>query len=208
LVILRVTISIGATSLKKFGIVGRFTASRIAAILIGFEHRTWVVTTARGLQLIGTLSIDISSTSYTAGAAIRRGAKIHSNIEPINKRDVEEVQIVKLVKSEFGEGVWRYTIGLALEKPTAITSLTTATPGTIEITPCSRPNATPCGSSINIKAPCFTLIELPAATRYSPGPNCEGTVAKLCKLLWFVREMRRGLYRVSLGEVMAFWEVA
>jgi hypothetical protein len=31
---------------------------------------------------------------------------------------------------------------------------------------------------------------------------------KLCKLLWFVREMRRGLYRVSLGEVMAFWEVA
>jgi hypothetical protein len=79
LIILRVTISIGAAILKKFGIVCRSTASRIATILIG------------------TLSIDISSTSYTTGAAIRRGSKIHSNIKPIDKRDVEEVQVVKLV---------------------------------------------------------------------------------------------------------------
>jgi len=65
--------------------------------LIGLEHCTWVVTTARGLQHIGALSVDINSTSYTTGAPIRRGAKIHSNIKPINKRDVEEVQVVILV---------------------------------------------------------------------------------------------------------------
>jgi hypothetical protein len=97
LVILRVTISIGATSFKKLGIVGRFTVSRIAAILIGLEHCTWIVTTARCVQLIGALSVDISSTSYSTGAPIRRGAKLHSNIKPINKRDIEEVQVVKLV---------------------------------------------------------------------------------------------------------------
>jgi hypothetical protein len=65
--------------------------------LVGSEDGTRIVATTRCLQLIGALSVDISSTSYTTGAPIRRGAKIHSNIKPINKRDVEEVQVVILV---------------------------------------------------------------------------------------------------------------
>jgi hypothetical protein len=181
LVILRVTISIWAASLKKSGIVGRSTASRIAAILIGFEHRTWIVTAARRPQLIGALPVDISSTFYTTGAPIRRGAKFHSNIKAINKRDIEEVQVVKLVQCIFGKGVWGYTIGLALEKPAAVTGLASATSGTVKIAPCSRPNASSFSASINIKAPCLASVELPAATRYRPRPNCEGAVVGYVK---------------------------
>jgi len=65
--------------------------------LISFENSTGIVTTARGLQLIGALPVDISGTSSTMGAPIRRRAKFHSNIKPINKGDINVIQIVGLV---------------------------------------------------------------------------------------------------------------
>jgi hypothetical protein len=160
-------------SFEKSRKICRFTVSRIATILVSFKNSTRIVTTARNLQLIGALPVDISGTSSTTGAPIRHGVKFHSNIKPINKRDVEEVQVVILVQSELGKGVWGYTISLALEKPATVTGLAIATSRTIKITPCSRPNVTPCSSGINIKAPCFTLVELPAATGYRPRPNSE-----------------------------------
>jgi hypothetical protein len=93
----QVTIRIRATILENFEKIYRSTVFKITAILICLEHNTRVVTTARCPQLIGTLAVDISSTSYTMSAPIGRRAKILSSVEPINKRDIVEVQVVILV---------------------------------------------------------------------------------------------------------------
>jgi hypothetical protein len=96
-IILRVTVSILAPILEKFGKSCRSTTPRIATVFISFENGTRVVTPARSFQLIGALPNDISGTSYSSGAPIRRGTKIHRNIKPINKRHVKEIQVLKLV---------------------------------------------------------------------------------------------------------------
>jgi hypothetical protein len=96
-IILRVTVSILAPILEKFGISCRSTTPRIATKVIGVENDTRVITPARSFQLNGALPIDISGTSYSSGAPIRRGTKIHRNIKPINKRHVKEIQVIKLV---------------------------------------------------------------------------------------------------------------
>ncbi|KAF5460711.1 hypothetical protein F2P56_020561, partial [Juglans regia] len=97
LVIFRVTVSIGTTFLKKSGIVCGFAASRIATILIGLEYSAWIVASTGSSQLIGALPVDICSTSYPTGAPIRGGTKFYGNIKPIHKRDIKEIQIVKLI---------------------------------------------------------------------------------------------------------------
>jgi hypothetical protein len=83
--------------LEKFRKFCRSTAFGIATIFVGFENSTRIITAARSPQLIGALPIDITGTSYTTGAPISCGAKFHGNIKPVNKRDIKEVQVAKLV---------------------------------------------------------------------------------------------------------------
>jgi len=97
LVILGITISIAAAIFEESGKACRATTSRTAAILVGLVHGAGVVTASGGPQLSGALSVDIRSTSYTTSASIRRGAKLHRNIIPFNKRDIVEVHVVVLV---------------------------------------------------------------------------------------------------------------
>jgi hypothetical protein len=96
-IILRVTVSIWAPILEKFGKSCWSTAPRIATIFIGLEYSTRVVTPAWSFQLTWALPVDISGTSYSFAAPTRGGTKIHRNIKPINKRDVKEIHVIKLV---------------------------------------------------------------------------------------------------------------
>jgi len=60
-IILGVTISIGAPILEEFGERSSRTASGIAAVFVAFVDSTWVVATAIGLKLSGTLSVNVSA---------------------------------------------------------------------------------------------------------------------------------------------------
>lgn len=126
MVILRVTVSIRALTLKILGIISGTATTRIATVLICLEHGARVVATAISLELAGTLSDDVGGAANGAGAPVRGGAELHGNIETVDEGDVVEVKVVVLVECEFGEGVGWCTVCRALEVAAAVTGLAVA----------------------------------------------------------------------------------
>ena len=105
-IILRIAVGIRAPLLEEFRECGLPTASLpiSATILIGLEHRTWVVASAWGLQLARALSIYVCGARDTPAA--RDGAEFHGDVEAVHEGDVDVVEVVGLVQSELSEGVW------------------------------------------------------------------------------------------------------
>lgn len=100
-IILRVTVSIRAPLLEKPREIRGTTTPRIAAILISLEHSTWIVTATWSFQLIRALPVDICRT-LDPTVARRSGTEVHGDIKPIDEGDVDEIQVVELVKPKFG----------------------------------------------------------------------------------------------------------
>ena len=75
---------------------GPTTASG-AAILGGLEDSTRVVAPAGSPQHLGTLPTEVRRAPRPADAPVRCRHELHRHIEPVDERDVKEVQVGELV---------------------------------------------------------------------------------------------------------------
>jgi len=120
-IIHRVTVSIWAPLLEELGIIGG-TAPRSTggtAVLCRIENRAWVVTTARNLQLSGTLSDDVGGAFYAAAVICR--VQLNRKVETFHQGDVVEVEVVVLVQREFHQRGRGCTVSsVAHEKTVAV----------------------------------------------------------------------------------------
>ena len=103
LIILRVTVRSRTPILKKFRVSRRSTDPGITTVIIGLEYGAWVIAAAgsSSSELFRTLSDDVGVACYTTATAIGCRVEFRGNIKSIDQGYVEEVEVVKLVKSEF-----------------------------------------------------------------------------------------------------------
>ena len=101
LIILRVTVRSRTPILKKFRVSRRSTAPGITTVIIGLEYGAWVIAAAGSSELVRTLSDDVGVACYTTATAIGCRVEFRGNIKSIDQGYVEEVEVVKLLKSEF-----------------------------------------------------------------------------------------------------------
>lgn len=177
-IIFRVTVCIRAPLLEEPRVI-RWPAAAIrggAAVAVAPEHGARVVAASRSPQLVRALPVDVSRAPDAPAAPVRSRTEINRNIEPVDERDVEEVQVVELVQGVFGQGVWRSAVGLTLEEATAVAGLASAAAGPVEVAVSSSPNAGSGCARVHVECPNVVSVKLPSAARYSGGPNSEGTV--------------------------------
>ena len=96
---MRVAISIWAPFFEKSRKWSCPTAPRpiSAAILIGLIHRAWVVASSCwSLQLRGALPVNVGVT-FEVAAHVGGWAEFHRDVESIDKRNVDIVQVIGLV---------------------------------------------------------------------------------------------------------------
>ena len=175
LIILRVAISIRAFTLEIPRVARSVTAPGRAAILIRLENGAWVVATVGGLQHGGALSVDVGVTCYATAATIGCRTKFHRNIKSIDQGYVEEVEVVELVKSEFGQGVGWCTVALASEDAVAVSGHTPLAADLVEAAAGPGPNTTSGCAGVHVEAPGLTRVEAPATTWHRSRPNRVGT---------------------------------
>lgn len=175
-VILRVTVNIRAPILEKLGETCRSAVAWIATVLVGLEHGARPVTSSRNLQFIRALAKNVSSALDHAVAWGRDRAKFHGNIESVNVGHVNEIHVIELLQRVLGQGVRCCTVALALEESVTVTGLAFAFAGSIKLAFGSSPNAGCFCAWLGGDGPCLTLVELPAASGHSGGPDGVGAI--------------------------------
>ncbi|RRT35184.1 hypothetical protein B296_00051088, partial [Ensete ventricosum] len=171
LIVLGIAVGVGAVILEEPGVVGRQAAAGVAAVLVRLEHGAGVVAAARRLQRSGALPVDVRRAPDAAAAA-RRGAEVHGHVEAVDQGDVEEVEVVKLVERELGQGVGRAAVRRACQHAAAVARLALPAAAPVEGAAGAAPDAAAGRSCIHVDGPRLPLVELLSAAGHGRGPHC------------------------------------